>query len=120
MYRYEKRESKIKKIFLMIVYTAIIIAITIYLYNFYLSINVEKKELKSNAETIRLSTETKKEEENNNTSIKEVTKSIVGISKIKDVGDSILMSSKIEELGLGTGMLVSNNRVYSNKLACCR
>lgn len=119
MYRYERKENKIKKVFFMLLYTGIIIAITIYLYDFYLNINVGKVEVNNNQGAVRLSNETRTEEKNT-TSIKEVTKSIVGISKIKDVGDSILMSSKIEELGLGTGMIVSNNRIYSNKLACGR
>lgn len=126
MYRYEKKESRIKKFFLVLVYTGIIVTITIYLYDFYLKINVEPKQNISNQGAVRLSTEQKVETDKAEVSIKEVTKGVVGISKIKDVGDSVLASSKIEELGLGSGMIISSNgyiltnwHVAGNKYSSC-
>ena len=126
MYRYEKKESKMKKFFLVLIYTGIIVAITIYLYDFYLKINVEPKASNNNQGAVRLSTEQKIETSNDEVSIKEITKGVVGISKIKDVGDSVLASSKIEELGLGSGMIISNNgyiltnwHVAGNKYSSC-
>lgn len=125
MYRYERKENKIKKFFLMLLYTAVIVAITIYSYDFYLKINIETKGNNDNLGAVRLSAEQKKETDTN-ISIKEVTKGVVGISKIKDVGDSALMSSKIEELGLGSGIIISSNgyivtnwHVAGNKYSVC-
>lgn len=127
MYRYEKKESKIKRFFLILLYTCIIVAVTIYLYDFYIKINVESQGITDKPEIARLSTEDKKEKnEIEKVSIKELTKGVVGISKIKDIGDSVLMSSKIDELGLGTGVLISNNgyivtnwHVAGNKYSSC-
>ena len=41
--------------------------------------------------------------------IEETTKSIVGISKLKNAGKSILSTSNEAELGLGTGIIISEN-----------
>ena len=125
MYRYEKKESIIKKVFFILIYTAVIASISIYLYDFYQKINIEKETEKSDFNAVTLSTEQKVQEESE-TTITDVAKCVVGISKIKDVGDSIFMSSTIEELGLGTGMLISNNgyiltnwHVAGNKYSSC-
>ena len=40
--------------------------------------------------------------------IEDVTQSVVGISKLKNTGSSIFSSNTEEELGLGTGIIVSN------------
>ena len=123
MYRYEKKESKIKKFFFILIYTVIIVSISIYLYDFYQKINVEKK-MEEDFNAVILSTE--QQEEKSETAITDIAKCVVGISKIKDVGESIFMSSAIEELGLGTGMLISNNgyiltnwHVAGNKYSSC-
>lgn len=41
--------------------------------------------------------------------IEEVTKSVVGISKLKNTGSSILSNNNETELGLGTGIIVTEN-----------
>ena len=41
--------------------------------------------------------------------LESVTKSVVGISKLTNTGGSILNNVSSEELGLGTGMIVSEN-----------
>lgn len=53
-----------------------------------------------------------KEEENSKKVadiIEETTKKVVGISKLKNAGSSILSKSTESELGLGTGIIVSDN-----------
>ncbi len=53
-----------------------------------------------------------KEEENSKKVadiIEETTKKVVGISKLKNAGSSILSKSTENELGLGTGIIVSDN-----------
>lgn len=46
---------------------------------------------------------------NQDNNIEEVTKSVVGISKLKDNGTSIFLEKSTEKLGLGTGIIVSEN-----------
>ena len=59
--------------------------------------------------------------ENDITSILEKTiKCVVGISKIKNTGNSIFLNNSTQELGLGTGIIVTDNRIYTYKLACGR
>ncbi len=41
--------------------------------------------------------------------IEETTRKVVGISKLKNAGNSILSKSTESELGLGTGMIVTEN-----------
>ena len=125
MYRYEKKEGRIKKFLKTIVYTIIISVVSIYLYDFYQKITIEQEENRNDPSLIRLSTETKEKEETK-MPINDAAKCVVGISKIKDVGDSIFMSAKIEELGLGTGMIISSNgyivtnwHVAGNKYSSC-
>ena len=50
-------------------------------------------------------------ENNQNTAdmLEEVTKSVVGISRLTNAGGSILNNVSSEELGLGTGIVVSDN-----------
>lgn len=51
------------------------------------------------------------EEESKNVAdvIEETTRKVVGISKLKNAGNSILSESTESELGLGTGMIVTDN-----------
>ena len=93
MYRYERRESKLKKIIGMILLIVSVSVISIYLYNMYININVksEPKNSESAGTAIRLSAETEGKQEISNT-LEDTTKCVVGISKIKNKGDSIFES----------------------------
>ena len=58
--------------------------------------------------------------------LESVTKSVVGISKIKNKGNSIFLNNSASDLGLGTGMVVSENgyiltnwHVAGNKYGWC-
>ena len=108
-----KRKNTKKKITII----AIIIAI-LWLFGFYIYVTYSKIEIKSgNYEATKVqSTESaqtvEKTEEKSRTIadiIEETTKSVVGISKLKSTGNSILSNSNESELGLGTGIIVSDN-----------
>ena len=47
--------------------------------------------------------------------IEETTKSVVGISKLKSAGESILSTSDESQLGLGTGIIVTENGYILSK-----
>ncbi len=53
--------------------------------------------------------ETKEESKTVENMLEEVTKSVVGISRLTSIGGSILNNISSDELGLGTGIIVSEN-----------
>ena len=120
MYEYKKRPGKLKIIFLNILLIASVSSVIIFIYNTY--VNVDEYEIENsqgNQKAIRLSQKTEENIEENKeediTSVLEKTiKCVVGISKIKNTGNSIFLNNSTEELGLGTGMIITDNRVYFN------
>ena len=113
-----KRRKYQKKNYLKRTIIGFILAVIIWILGIYLYITYQNIEIKdANYETEKLkSTESVQTVENvkeNSTKIADVvektTESVVGISKLKNVGGSIFSSSDEEELGLGTGMIVSEN-----------
>ena len=127
MYRYEKRESKLKKVLGTMLLVVSVSAISIYLYNIYINISIKNEQKNSGdvGTAIRLSTETEKEVEISNT-LEDVTKCIVGISKIKNNGDAIFEAEATEKLSLGTGIIISDNgyivtnwHLAGNKYSSC-
>lgn len=102
-----------KKAIIFIITIIILGGIGYYLYNMYK--NIEIKNYYS-AERLRVSTNEEQTVENVTENsktvadvIEEVTQSVCGISKLKKVGGSILSNSSADDLGLGTGIIVSNN-----------
>ena len=113
-----KRRKYQKKNYLKRTIIGFILALIIWILGIYLYITYQNIEINdANYETEKLkSTESVQTVENvkeNSTKIADVvektTESVVGISKLKNVGGSIFSSSDEEELGLGTGMIVSEN-----------
>lgn len=47
--------------------------------------------------------------------IQQVNECIVGISKLKNPGNTIFSEDGASKLGLGTGMIVTDNRIYFDK-----
>ena len=76
---------------------------------------IEEKSIQNYAITQKLSTNEEHNVDNleNREDVSDIlnktTKSVVGISKLKDIGNSILQNTSEDELGLGTGIIVSNN-----------
>lgn len=111
------------------------IAMAIWIFGFYLYITYKSIEINpSNYEVSRtLSTqeaqtveEVEVESKKVADIIEETTKKVVGISKLKNAGNSILSKSTESELGLGTGMIVtddgyilSNEHVTGAKYSKC-
>lgn len=127
MYEYKKRESKLKKIISLIFLIIVVAASSVFIYSMYTNIDVYSTDENSNNVAVRLSqNETKKEEQNITEVLESITKSVVGISKIKNKGNSIFLNNSASDLGLGTGMIVSENgyiltnwHVAGNKYSNC-
>lgn len=111
MYEYSKRPSKFKKIMLIFLLMVIVSGTSIFVYSMYTKINAKDYIGSPEATATRLYSDAENINEQNEFSnvLQEVTKSVVGISKIKNTGIAILDSDATEELGLGSGILVSEN-----------
>lgn len=126
MYEYKKRESKFKKVLSLILLIIVVAVSSIFIYSMYSNIDIYSSN-ENNSTAVRLSQNEIKQEEKDITKVlEEVTKSVVGISKIKNKGSSILLNNSASDLGLGTGMIVSENgyvltnwHVSGNKYSSC-
>ena len=114
MYRYDKNRMKIKKLFMSIILFISISIGSIVLYemvttNYKISqIQNQQPEIQKVSQDIRETISKNKEKEITEI-IEETIKSVVGISKIKNSGTSIFGETSIQQLGLGTGVVISEN-----------
>lgn len=114
MYRYKRKQvgRKIRDLFLLIVIMILVAVMTVMLHNMYLGIDIYTPVVDSGVKAERLSStleETKEESKKTVDLIEDATKSVVGISKIKNNGISIFNQNGTTELGLGTGVIISEN-----------
>jgi len=130
MYGYQKRENKFKKFIITLVLIIVVSAVSIFLYDMYLKIEVTPNSQISeeSPEAIRLNNykEENREEPDIVNTLEEACKSVVGISKIRNAGESILDTDSSSNLGLGSGIIVSNDgyivtnwHVAGNKYSNC-
>ena len=128
MYEYKKKQSKFKRIFLNFILIIIVVAASIFIYDMYTNIDVYSAEEEEN-KAIKLSSnksDVQLDEEDATKVLEKTIKCVVGISKIKNTGSSIFLNNSTSELGLGTGMIVSENgyiltnwHVAGNKYSNC-
>lgn len=109
MYEYAKRPSKFKKFTLTFLSLVAVSAGSIFIYSMYLKIEVKNYTPISNTTATRLYNDAVVEEDDINNSLEEITRSIVGISKIKNKGTTVLDLDAPKELGLGSGIVFSEN-----------
>lgn len=127
MYEYKKRQSKFKKFIILFILIILVSAASIFIYDMYVNIDVYSTE--QNNQAVRLSNTENIDSINEKDITKileETIKCVVGISKIKNTGSSIFLNNSTSELGLGTGMIVSENgyiltnwHVAGNKYSSC-
>ncbi len=122
MYEYKRKTGKFKRIFLTFLLMIFVSIASIFIYNMYVNIDVYSKDESSGA--VRLSQNLILDENNNSEDITDVLdktiKCVVGISKIKNTGNSIFLKNSTKELGLGTGIIITENRIYTYKFSCSR
>ena len=127
----DNKKNRHKKIVLVFL-SMILIGFTIY--NLYIMYkNIDVKNSIYDAKKVSLSTNNEKNVDNTNTNIQSTEdmiesqlESVVGISRLTNAGGSILNNVSSEDLGLGTGMIVSedgyilsNNHVTGDKYSIC-
>lgn len=111
--RKKKKTKCLKKVLITSIILILLWISGIYLYTTYNNIEINN----SNYETTKLEStayaQTVENVEENSKkvadTIEETTRKVVGISKLKNAGNSILSKTSESELGLGTGIIVTDN-----------
>lgn len=131
MYEYRRRANRFKRIIGIIILILTVSVISIFIYDMYMGIDVKKyEEASSNSNATRVSyndiSSQLVEVEDITKILENTTYSVVGISKIKNTGNSIFLNNSTYDLGLGTGMIISENgyiltnwHVAGNKYSNC-
>ena len=112
MYRYKKSNGRIKSFFIIIVVMILTSILSILLYRMYANINIYTYEADNNYSAKKTIQTIDNIKENSNQVadvVENVTSCVVGISKIKDVGSTVFLNNSASNLGLGTGVIVSDN-----------
>lgn len=108
-----KKKNKSKKIISRIIILAISIIIGYYLYYTYtkIEVNPQSYETQRIQSTVNEQTVENVEEKSKNVAdiLEKTMESVVGISKLKDNGSSIFSTNTETLLGLGTGVIISEN-----------
>lgn len=116
MKKKKQRKSKIKDNTRIVVITmSILFFLTIagfYLFNWYINIDIAKPNQDTNytaSKTSETIADVRQENSTITQVIENVSSTVVGISKLKENGSSIFVKDGIKQLGLGTGMIVSED-----------
>lgn len=110
-----KRKSNLRIVLSTTIPIIIIFSILVYLYDTYKNIDISNSNYETEKvvakSTIEEQTVEKVEENSKNVAdvLENTMESIVGISKLKDNGSSIFSNNNETSLGLGTGVIVSEN-----------
>jgi len=113
VYKYENnKQGRFKSIISKIILIIISSIISIVVYKMYEKIEINTYGAQENIEIIRTSQtidNIKKESKEVADVVEEVTSCVVGISKIKNAGNTIFLKDSAQSLGLGTGVIISEN-----------
>ena len=112
MYKYKKAKTgTLKNLFMIIGIILLTAIISVFLYKIYEGIEINTYETTGYEAEKTVKTIEKKKEEGKQVAdiIEKVTSSVVGISKIKNTGNTIFLKDSETALGLGTGIIVSEN-----------
>ncbi len=108
-----KKMSNLKKVTITFIILLIFWILGFYIYFTYQNIEIKEPNYEASKTLSTIQEQTVEEVQENSTKIADViektTQSVVGISKLKNVGNSIFSNNTAEELGLGTGIIVTEN-----------
>ena len=109
----KKGKKKIKKWVCIFIIVIIICSTSIFLYNTYTNIDINNSDyqIERVQSTIDEQTVEKAEEKSKNVAdiLEKTMECVVGISKLKNAGSSIFSTNNETNLGLGTGVIISEN-----------
>ena len=109
----KKGKKKIKKWVCIFIIVIIICSTSIFLYNTYTNIDINNSDyqIERVQSTIDEQTVEKAEEKSKNVAdiLEKTMECVVGISKLKNTGSSIFSTNNETNLGLGTGVIISEN-----------
>ena len=109
----KKGKKKIKKWVCIFIIVIIICSTSIFLYNTYTNIDINNSDyqIERVQYTIDEQTVEKAEEKSKNVAdiLEKTMECVVGISKLKNAGSSIFSTNNETNLGLGTGVIISEN-----------
>lgn len=113
LYNYGKKPNRLKKAILLILLMVVVSAVSIFMYDMYIKIDISPYSNLENSQAVR-TTQSGGEgvsyrNEDVTVTLEHAVECVVGISKIKNMGTSILDGDSAETLGLGTGMIISEN-----------
>lgn len=109
MYEYSRRPSKLRSFFFMFFSLVLVSVGSIFIYSLYLRTEVREVTPIANTTATRLYNDAVVEDDDIESSLEDITRSIVGISKIKNNGETLLDLNAQKELGLGSGVIFSSN-----------
>ncbi len=113
MYKYKKNaNNKLKNIIIIMTITILTSILTILLYRMYEKINIHTYEPNTSGTAIRIIQtvdEVKQQSKQIADVVENVTSCVVGISKIKNAGTTVFLKDGTSSLGLGSGVIVSEN-----------
>ncbi len=108
-----RKMSNLKKVIITFIILLIFWILGFYIYFTYQKIEVKEPNYEASKTISTNQEQTVENVEENSTKIADMiektTRSVVGISKLKNVGNSIFSNNTAEELGLGTGVIVTEN-----------
>lgn len=111
--RKNKKQNNLKKVLIIFSIVMILWILGCYMYVTYNNIEISDNSYETEKLQSTIQEQTVENEEENSKKvadiIEETTEKVVGISKLKSAGSSILTKSTENELGLGTGIIVSDN-----------
>ncbi len=133
MKKNKTKQSKIrdntKTVIITITVLIFLIITGFYLFNWYINIDIAKNNPigdYTTSQTSQIVSQIKQEDKTITQVIEEVSNCVVGISKLKENGTSIFLKDGIKQLGLGTGVIVSedgyiltNEHVSGEKYSKC-
>ncbi len=109
MYIYSQRKKRIEKILIICVIIILAILVGIKLFQIYRGIPITDFTTVK-AERLSQTVDMKKQEDVTITQMLEnVTNCVVGVSKLKDNGSTIFMENGVSQMGIGSGVIISEN-----------
>ena len=109
MYGYAKRPSRLKKFFIVFFSFIFVSVASIFIYSMFVKTDAKNYNIEPSTSATRLYNDAAEEENDISGTLEEVTKSVVGISKIKNKGTTALDLNAAVSLGLGSGVVISEN-----------